>query len=133
MVAMGSRSELPGSAKDAVYAAVGFAVLATQRLQVRRRELQKQVEPAVKSAASTTADRLEAGRQELEKQVKPAVREAAVRLRTAAGAVDDRVDPVLDRVQEKLPGTGSDVLRQARVVAKGARDAVLDAAAPPPS
>ncbi len=129
MVGVGSTSELPRNPKDAFYTAVGLAVLATQRFQVRRREIQKQVQPAVKSAASATAERLEAGRVEVQKQLRPAVREAAGRLRDAAGAVDERVDPVLDRLQQKLPTTGSDVIRQARVVAKSARDTVLDAAA----
>lgn len=93
--------------KDLAYAAVGFAVIGTQRAQVRRRELQKQVEPTV--------------------------RDVAGRAQQAAGAIDQRVDPVLDMVQDRLPDSGKDVVRQARAVAKEARDAVIGLAAAPTS
>lgn len=90
------------SVRDLAYAAVGFAVIGTQRFQVRRREVQKQVEPKV--------------------------RDAAGRMQGVAGAIDERVDPVLDQLQDRLPGTSRDVVRQARDVAKEARNAVLGAA-----
>ncbi len=80
---------LPSSVKDAFYTAVGFGVLGVQRLQVRRRDLRKQ-------------------------------------LRRVAGQVEERVDPVLDDLEARLPGAPRVVVEQARVVAKSVRHALLD-------
>ena len=114
------------TAKDVLYTAVGVAVLATQRLQVQRRELQNQLEPTVREAASVTADKVQAQGKELQKQLEPTVRQVAVRLKDAAGVIDARVDPVLDRIEQRMPPTGRDLVRQARGVAKEARDTVLE-------
>ena len=41
-------SDLPKRAQDAAYVLVGFGVLALQRVQVRRREIQKALEANAK-------------------------------------------------------------------------------------
>jgi hypothetical protein len=93
----------PKSVKDVVYTVVGFAVLATQRVQTRRRDLQKQVAPTV--------------------------REAAVKLQDAAGAIDERLGPLFDELENRIPGTSRTLVHQARGVARETRDVVLKKAA----
>ena len=85
--------------KDAAYVAVGVGVLGAQRLLVGRREVVKRVEPQV--------------------------REAASQLQRLATATDERLNPVLHRMEERLPGPTRDAIRSARGRATGARDAVL--------
>ena len=91
--------------KEAAYAAVGLGVLGVQKLQVRRREVAKQVEPQV--------------------------REAAVRLKGLASAADEAVNPVLDRIEGQLPDATRDLVRSARGAATEARDTILDKASRP--
>ncbi len=85
--------------REAAYAAVGLGVLGVQGLQVHRRSVAKQVEPQV--------------------------REAAVRLQRLASAADDAVNPVLERLEDRLPEATRDLVRTARSVATDARDTML--------
>ncbi|MEN3314801.1 MAG: hypothetical protein V7605_1035 [Acidimicrobiaceae bacterium] len=91
--------------KDAAYAAVGLGVLGVQRLQVRRRDVAKQVEPQV--------------------------REAAARLQRLAANADQTINPVLDRLEGRLPDATRDLVRSARTVVTDARDTILDKASRP--
>jgi hypothetical protein len=91
--------------KEAAYAVVGLGVLGVQHLQVRRREVAKQVEPQV--------------------------RDAAERLRRLAAAADEAVNPVLERFEDRLPDATREAVRSARTAATGARDTILDKAARP--
>ncbi len=91
--------------KEAAYAAVGLGVLGVQSLQVRRREVAKQVEPQV--------------------------REAAVRLQRLASAADQAVNPVLERFEGRLPDATREIVRSARTAATDARDTILDKASRP--
>ena len=88
--------------KDAAYVAIGFGVLAFQRAQVRRRELEKKFE--------AQAGELKAQAEELKAQV--------ARLATD---IEERVDPALDDVEGILPPPAQDLFRQARAVAKDVR------------
>jgi len=91
--------------KEAAYAAVGLGVLGLQSLQVHRRDVAKQVEPQV--------------------------REAAVRLQRLASAADEAVNPVLDRLEDRLPDATRELVRTARSAATDARDTILDKATRP--
>lgn len=91
--------------KDAAYAAVGLGVLGVQHLQVKRRDVTKQLEPQV--------------------------RETAERLQRLASAADQAVNPVLERIEGKLPDATRDLVRSARSVATDARDTILDKASRP--
>ncbi len=91
--------------KEAAYAAVGLGVLGVQSLQVRRREMAKQVEPQV--------------------------REAAVRLQRLASDADQAVNPVIERLEGRLPDATRDLVRTARSAATHARDTILDKATRP--
>ena len=98
-------AELADRVKEAAYAAVGLGVLGLQSLQVRRREVAKQVEPQV--------------------------REAALRLQRAAAVADEAVNPVLERLEGQLPDATRDLVRTARTAATEARDTLLDKAKRP--
>jgi hypothetical protein len=82
----------PPMVRDAVYTVVGFGVLGFQRLQVARRDVQRQVRAGVQAAV-------------------PAARGLARR-------VDAVADPVLDRVERLVPEPGRLVLHVARVTAR---------------
>jgi hypothetical protein len=83
--------DLLARARDAGYTAVGFGVLAVQRLQVRRRQLTKEVLGAEGRKAS----------------VGQLVRQA-----------EKVVDPVLDGVERRLPGPARAYFQQARAVGR---------------
>ena len=91
-------TDLGSKARDAAYTAVGFGVLAAQRLQLTRRDLTKDV-----------VERL-GGPQE----VKRYVRQAQV-----------VIDPVLDVVERRLPLPPRVLLRSARRAAKTFQASVL--------
>ncbi len=94
-----AEKDLVDRLKDAAYVAVGLGVLGAQRVLVGRREVVKRVEPQVRGVASE--------------------------LQRLATATDERLNPVLHRMEERLPGPSRDVVRSARGRATGARDAVL--------
>jgi hypothetical protein len=85
-----TENDLVARARDAAYTAVGFGVLAAQRLQVTRRDLTKDV-----------AQRLDSD------DVRRFVRRATV-----------VIDPVLDGVERRLPLPSRVLLHQARRVAR---------------
>ncbi len=78
-------------ARDAGYTAVGFGVLAVQRLQVRRRQLTKQVLGS--EGGKATVGQL--------------VRQA-----------EKVVDPVLDGVERRLPTPARTYFQQARAIGR---------------
>lgn len=96
--------DLLSRARDAGYTALGFGVLAVQRLQVRRRELAKDMAGA--AGPTVTAAR-------------PAVGGLLRR-------VEKAVDPVLDGVERRLPGQARSAFRTARAVGKTLQRTLLD-------
>ncbi|HVL28195.1 MAG TPA: hypothetical protein VM390_08605 [Acidimicrobiales bacterium] len=92
------QDDLLERARDAAYTAVGFGVLAFQRLQVERRQLAKDLSAAVGGRAGA---------------------------RRMARQLDDAVDPVLDRVEERLPDDARRLLRQARVASRALQETLL--------
>jgi ElaB/YqjD/DUF883 family membrane-anchored ribosome-binding protein len=92
--------------KDAGYVIVGLGVIAFQRAQVRRREL---------------AEALKANSKTIESQVT----EARSQIAKVAKTVEERLDPVvslveerLDEVEERLPETARTWVQQARQQAR---------------
>jgi hypothetical protein len=92
--------ELLMRARDAGYTAVGFGVLAFQRMQVQRRELTREMGGAVGGRAGATVARF--------------VREA-----------ERVVDPVLDQVERRLPMPARTYLHQARAVTRVVQHTLL--------
>jgi DNA topoisomerase IB len=78
--------------RDAAYVTIGLGVLGFQRAQVRRVELQKQV-----------LEQVEVTRAQVEQLTK---------------TLQDRLDPVLDQVEERLPDQAGELVKQARATAK---------------
>jgi hypothetical protein len=94
-------NDLVSRARDAAYTAVGFGVLAVQRLQVRRRELTKEL-----AASDLPATMAKAARDLVRRTEKV-------------------VDPILDGVEKRLPDPARSSLHQARVVGRIVRHVVL--------
>lgn len=78
--------------------ATGFVVLGAQQAQVRRREIQKQLEPRLRDAASFVDQ--------------------------AAGAVEERVDPAFGQIEEQLSGATETFVREAKTATTEALRAV---------
>ena len=102
MAAAPDDDDLLARARDAGYTAVGFAVLAFQRLQVQRRELTKEL-------AAELDERI-GGKEGVRRIVKE---------------VDKKVDPVLDSLEQRLPDDARRVFRQARVAGRAMERVLL--------
>jgi hypothetical protein len=102
MVAMAD--DLLAVAKGAGYTAVGFGVLAVQRLQVKRRELAKEL--GLRPGPTFWRD----------------VAKEVGKLAEKAEAV---VDPVLDGVEGRLPGEARTAFHQARAAGRALQHALL--------
>jgi hypothetical protein len=105
---------LGAMARDAFYIGVGLAVLSIQQLQVRRRELEKLLDERLGSGRSQVQEAREA----LERQLRT--------IEERIEALEVKVDGALDNVQGRLPDQASELLGQARGVAKAARKQVRD-------
>lgn len=93
--------DLTKTLKDAAYVAVGFGVIAFQKAQVRRRELEQQLN------VSTVA---------LRDQITKAAAEAEERIEPVVEAVEAS----LDQLEERLPEPAREVFKQVRTTAKEA-------------
>jgi hypothetical protein len=93
-------AEITKVAQDAAYVAIGFGVIGFQKAQVRRRELQSQLDSLSGQLPVTNA------RKELGKALKD--------LDAAFGQLIERVDATFDPVSERLPAGAQAVVRQAK-------------------
>lgn len=103
-------------ARDSFFVGVGFGVIGFQKAQVRRRELEAQVqagEPLVR--LHQVVDHL-AG----------AVQEQVHELDDRVSSVDRHVDLVIEGVEAHLPPVTREVVHQARTVARSARAQLVD-------
>ncbi|MCA1692475.1 MAG: hypothetical protein ABR540_15685 [Acidimicrobiales bacterium] len=92
--------DLGTRARDAMYTAVGFGVLAAQRLMVERRDMAKDVHARM---GRTSGD-----------DVEKVVRQVQI-----------LVDPLLDRVESQLPPVARLVVRQARRAAQDLGESLI--------
>lgn len=102
-----SIDDISKTVKDSLYVTIGLGVIAFQKAQVQRQELQKQVESNLTATRSVVGDSLKTIQERLE-------------------AVEGRIDGVLDDVEQQLPEQARTVMRQARDVAKDTRTQLLD-------
>lgn len=91
--------------RDAAYIIVGLGVIGIQKAQVRRVELRKQLEQA-----------------DIREQVAKLAKDVDDRIEPLVEAVDQR----LDVVEERLPEQVREVLAQARKIVKDARHEVVE-------
>lgn len=110
-------NELVNRARDAAFTVVGFGVLGFQRLQVRRREVTKELVKVVGGGlggglggAAALGSKALGGRAGVGKIVR---------------RVDAVVDPVLDTVERRLPSSAKTVFHQARQAGRFVERAVL--------
>jgi len=88
--------------RDAVYVTVGVGVIAVQKAQVQRRELQGQLEDSLADA-----------RQRLE--------ELGDSVEDGLEGLENQFDVLLDEVESRLPEQAATAVRQAREAAKDAQ------------
>lgn len=93
-------AEITKIAQDAAYVAIGLGVLGFQRAQVRRRELQSQLDSLGGQLPITIV------RKELAKALKD--------LDTAFGQLIERVDATFEPVSERLPAGAQALVQQAK-------------------
>lgn len=94
-------SDLTKTLQDAAYVAVGFGVIAYQKTQVRRRELEQQLNRQGET---------------LREQLAKAAAGAEERIEPVVGAVEAS----LDQLEERLPEPARNVLQQVRTTARDA-------------
>ena len=103
-----------GVVRDAAYVVIGFGVLTVQQVQVRRRELVKNLatNPVVQQMGATPAQ----------------IDDFVTALETRVGQVDERVheletklDAAVEALEQRLPEQAGMLLGQAHDVAKAAR------------
>lgn len=94
--------DLQKTVVDSFYVAVGLGVIAFQKAQVRRNELQKQFETNNGAAVEALTDTLKT-------------------VDERATAVEERIDAVLDDVATRLPAPVADVMKGVRAASKDAR------------
>jgi cob(I)alamin adenosyltransferase len=104
--------DVANAAKDLVYVTVGFGVLAVQRAQAQRRELQEKLNGQLGAGKSG----IEKATAAFEQQVKA--------LEARLAAVEERIDATLDQVEAKMPEQARAAFHQAREAARTARDQV---------
>lgn len=110
-------NDLTKALKDALYIGVGAGVIALQKVQVQRQELQKQIKPLLGDARNQLDKVTETVTDTVEEQVKV--------LEDRLDSVENQVDDLLDRLEEQLPEQAAEIVKQIRDAAKDAREQVL--------
>ena len=103
--------------KDALYVGVGAGVIAFQKAQVQRREFLAQLEHPVRRGQ----DAVRFGR-------RPRSRTGSSSSKSAWRAAEERIEALLDQVEDTIPEQARDAFKQARKAAKDARTQVRKAA-----
>ena len=111
--------------KDAGYVAVGFGVIAFQRGQVRRRELEKQL-----ADAGTQIDKLSAAVDEARQLVEERVGALGEQLDRTTAELEARIDVIVAEVRGRLPEQALDAFDTAIGAAKDATGQLLDLVRP---
>jgi ElaB/YqjD/DUF883 family membrane-anchored ribosome-binding protein len=116
-------TDVRSTVRDAVYVGIGFGVLAFQKAQVQRVELQKKLESNVGEAKG--------GFEKLTEDVQDRLKLVEERLEALGKQVDDAADDfeeklgkALDEIQDRLPEQIKDVFVKARTAGKDARTQV---------
>jgi len=104
--------DLARVAKDSFYVTVGFGLLAVNRVQAARQDLQKALDSQFGDARVTVDERLKALEERLES--------LSEQLESAYDTIEDRVEKVLDEVEDRMPESARELLHSARSAAKEA-------------
>jgi DNA anti-recombination protein RmuC len=109
--------------KDAAYVGIGFGVLAFQRVQVQRQELQKRLETGAGDAKAQLS-KLGEDVQDRLKVVEERLEALGKQVDAAADDFEERLDKALDEIQDRLPEQAKELFGKARTAGKDARTQV---------
>jgi ElaB/YqjD/DUF883 family membrane-anchored ribosome-binding protein len=118
-------TDVRSAIKDAAYVGIGFGVLAFQKAQVQRQELQKRIETSLKDAKGGF-DKLGEDVQDRLKLVEERLEALGKQVDAAADDFEERLDKALDQVQDRLPEQAKDLFGKARTAGKDARTQVRE-------
>jgi hypothetical protein len=116
-------TDVRSTIKDAAYIGIGFGVLAFQKAQVQRLELQKQLE-ATFGEAKGGFEKLGDDVQDRVKLVEERLEALTKQVEAAADDVEDRFEKALDEIAARLPESTKDLFAKARAAGKDARGQV---------
>jgi hypothetical protein len=111
--------------KDAGYVAVGLGVIAFQRAQVRRRELEQQL-----GDAGQHIDRLTGALEDQRKLVEERIEALGGQVETTINDLETRVGKALDELRERIPETAVETFDTAVGAAKDGVAQILDLVRP---
>jgi hypothetical protein len=113
-------ADVRSTLRDAAYVGIGFGVLAFQKAQVQRVELQKRLESSVGEAKGGFG-KLNEDVQDRLKLVEERLEALGKQVDAAADDFEERLDKALDEVQERLPEQVKELFGKARAAGKDAR------------
>jgi ElaB/YqjD/DUF883 family membrane-anchored ribosome-binding protein len=113
-------TDVRSTIKDAAYVGIGFGVLAFQKAQVQRQELQKRFEASIGDAKGGFG-KLSDDVQDRIKLVEERLESLSKQVDAAADDFEERLDKALDQVQERLPEQAKELFGKARTAGKDAR------------
>ena len=116
-------ADVRSTLKDAAYIGIGFGVLAFQKAQVQRQELAKKLETSV-TEGKAGFGKLGEDVQDRLKLVEERLEALGTQVDAAADDFEERLDKVLDEIQERLPEQVRVVFGKARTAGKDARTQV---------
>ncbi len=116
-------ADVRSTIKDAAYVGIGFGVLAFQKAQVQRRELQEKLQAGVGEARGGF-DKLGEDVQDRLKLVEERLEALGKQVDAAADDFEERLDKALDEVQDRLPEQAKELIGKARTAGKDARTQV---------
>ena len=120
-------TDVRSTLKDAAYVGIGFGVLAFQKAQVQRQELQKRLESSVGEAKGGFG-KLSEDVQDRIKLVEERLEALSKQVDAAADDFEERLDKALDQVQERLPEQAKELFGKARSAGKDARSQLREIA-----
>jgi DNA anti-recombination protein RmuC len=110
--------DLARVAKDSFYVTVGFGVLAFQRAQVARQDVQKALDSQFGDARVNVDERL--------KDLEERLEALSEQLESAYETFEQRVEKVLDEAEARMPESARELVRSARSAAKEASGTLRD-------
>lgn len=111
--------------KDAGYVAVGLGVIAFQRAQVRRRELEQQL-----GDAGQRIDRLTGALDDQRKLVEERIEALGGQVETTISELEARVGKAIDELRERIPETAVETFDTAFGAARDGVAQILDLVRP---
>jgi DNA anti-recombination protein RmuC len=111
--------------KDAGYVAVGLGVIAFQRAQVRRRELEQQL-----GDAGQRIERLSTSLEDQRKLVEERIEALGGQLETTVNDLETRLNQVIDDLRSRVPESAVEAFDTAVGAAKDATAQILDLVRP---